>query len=645
MPSFPFRLTAKLLALFCLVLGAKFCVMRACSSPLPFFDQWNGEGVYLLQPWLHGNLHWSDLFAFHVQHRIALTRLLVLGLFTANGGQWDTQVEMIVAAGFHALCAVVLAAVLVRRLGPAMEDKILAALALFFMLPFGWENTLSGGFQSQFYFLLGLSFVTIWGLGTQRPLVPGWWLGVGTAVLAYVSMGSAPLTPLAVAAATVLQWRQPGRDPRADRVTLGAAVGLCAVGFALCIGVDPNSNLHPPSAGAFAEKFLGLLGWPNPTALAAPLAYAPWTWLLARRLRYPHRPAGAAERFLLPLGIFALLNTAAIAFGRNQYRGLAVSRYMDVLSIGAFVNFACLLQFAGEARAARETVWLRAAGAGWLGLLAWGLGPLTAHNFNVDLPFMRVCNAQEDTNVAALVANPDPALTRGKDAFDYQCQDAKLMMRLLQDPLVRATMPAPARRPLRLMPTAAAGGVRPVFVDTPTPAPGVPPDGWQLDPPAAGEGATTFRSQTIDGTLPYLRLAARGEIGPSVRLGLVGERTGRTEWVWPPERGARGDWWTVTLRAPGEPFHVEAAVLADAAGHGGVAFLCPREMGWLSVWVEPVLGSAYGLLLAGVASWLAAAFVTGVSKGDGDRTFNAKARRTRRLAEQEEVPLEEAALA
>ena len=53
MPFFPFRLAAKLLALFCLVLGAKFCVMRACSSPLPFFDQWNGEGVYFLQPWLH----------------------------------------------------------------------------------------------------------------------------------------------------------------------------------------------------------------------------------------------------------------------------------------------------------------------------------------------------------------------------------------------------------------------------------------------------------------------------------------------------------------------------------------------------------------------------------------------------------------
>ena len=554
---------------------------------------------------------------------------------------------MIVAAGFHALCAVVLGAVLARRLGPAAEDKVLAVLALLFMLPFGWENTLSGGFQSQFYFLLGLSFVTIWGLGTQRPFAPGWWLGVGTAVLAYVSMASAPLTPLAVAAATVLQWRQPGRDPRADRVTLATAILLCAAGFGLCIGVDPNASLQPHSAGAFVEKFLGLLGWPNPTALAAPLAYAPWAFLLVRRLRQPHRPAGAAERFLLPLGIFTLLNTAAIAFGRNQYRGLLVSRYMDVLSIGAFVNFACLLQFAGEARTARGNAWLRAAGAGWLGLLAYGLGPLTAHNFNVDLPFMRVCNAQEDANVAALVAQPDPALTRGRDAFDYQCQDARLMMRLVQDPLVRSVMPSQARRPLPLMPAATAGVVRPVFVDASGPASNAPPDGWQLDAPAAGQHATVFRSQTIAHSLPYLRLTARGEIGSSVRLGLVGDRTGRTEWVWPPEHAARGDWWTVTVRAPAEPFRVEAAVLADAAGGGGVAFLHPREMGWLSAWVEPVLDDAYGLLLAGVALWLAAAFAGGLPGSDGDRQFNAETPRTRRSAEEEEmeIPTEEAAMA
>ncbi len=648
MPFFPLRLTAKLFALFCLVLGAKFCVMRACSSPLPYFDQWNGEGVDLLQPWLHGDYHWLNLFAFHVQHRIVLTRLFVLGLFTANGGQWDTQVEMIVAAGCHALCAVGLAVVLVRRLGPAAEDKVLAVLALLFALPFGWENTLSGGFQSQFYFLLGLSFVTIWGLGTQRALAPGWWLGVGTAVLAYGSMGSAPLTPLAVAAATVLQWRQPGRDPRADRITLGVAAWLCAVGFGLCLGVDPNAHLQPRSMGAFAEKFLGLLGWPNPTALAAPLAYAPWTWLLVRRLRQPHRLAGAAERFLLPLGIFALLNTAAIAFGRNQYRGLLVSRYMDVLSIGALVNFACLLQFAGEARTTRENTWLRAAGAGWLGLLACGLGMLTARNVNADLPFMRVCNQEENGNVTALVAHPDPALLHGKNAIDYQCQDARLMMRLVQDPLVRAAMPAQSRRPLPLLPVAAtANGVHPVFMDTSASAPDGPPDGWQLDVPAAGAHATIFRSQTIDHALPYLRLVARGEIGRSVRLGLVGDRTGRTEWVWPPDQALRGDWWTATLRAPPEPFHLEAAVTADAADRSGMAFLCPREMGWLSAWVEPVLNSAYGLLLAGVALWLAAAFGVGMPVGDGDRNFNAETPRTQSYAEQEEMemPAEEAAMA
>ncbi len=194
----PWLTAAKLLALFLLILGAKFCVMRACSSPLPFFDQWDGEGGNLLQPFLHGRLRLADIFAFHVQHRIALTRLLVLGLFEANGGQWDTQVEMIVAAVLHALCAVVLGIVLIRRLGTAVEDKLLAVLALLFALPFDWENTLSGGFESCFYFLLLFSTLTIWGLACHRPGSAAWWTGVGAAVLSWFTLASGPLTALVV---------------------------------------------------------------------------------------------------------------------------------------------------------------------------------------------------------------------------------------------------------------------------------------------------------------------------------------------------------------------------------------------------------------------------------------------------------------
>ena len=209
------------------------------------------------------------------------------------------------------------------------------------------------------------------------------------------------------------------------------------------------------------------------------------------------------------------------------------------------------------------------------------------------------------------------------------------MMRLVQDPLVRAAMPMQARRPLPLMPAATprpAGCVRCSWIHATMSQTSRPTAGnWTRPPPVGTPQFSAARRLTT--RCPTCGLTARGEIGRSVRLGLVGDRTGRTEWVWPPEHATRGDWWTATLRAPSEPVSRRGG---GAGGRGrrsgGVAFLCPREMGWLSVWVEPVLDSAYGLLLAGVALWLAAAFATGLPGDDGGRNFNAKARRTRRLA-------------
>src|SRR4051812_41152519 len=95
-------LGGKLLAVFLIIFGAKLVLISLYSSPLPFFDQWQGEGKTLLLPWVEGRLGWRDLFVPHNDHRIFWTRLLVLGLFQLNQ-QWDTQLEMVVAAALHAI--------------------------------------------------------------------------------------------------------------------------------------------------------------------------------------------------------------------------------------------------------------------------------------------------------------------------------------------------------------------------------------------------------------------------------------------------------------------------------------------------------------------------------------------------------------
>ena len=197
---------------------------------------------------------------------------------------------------------------------------------------------------------------------------------------------------------------------RENGITLAVALVLGQAGLSLSFfGVDTRGELRPHSAVELAVRFLGLLGWPLPTAWAAPLAYAPFAWLVWRMLR-TRRPASPVEAFLIPLGIFTLLNTAALAYARNHYGGLFVSRYMDLLSFGTLVNFACLLLFLRETTAegnpsrARLPFWR--AGRG-LDRVRRVRSHSSDHPQSRDtLPFTKICSQREVENVAALVSRP-----------------------------------------------------------------------------------------------------------------------------------------------------------------------------------------------------------------------------------------------
>lgn len=53
------------------------------------WDMW--ENGLLLKKWHDGNLHWSDLYAPQIQHRIVIPRLLIIALTTLSGGdfRWE----------------------------------------------------------------------------------------------------------------------------------------------------------------------------------------------------------------------------------------------------------------------------------------------------------------------------------------------------------------------------------------------------------------------------------------------------------------------------------------------------------------------------------------------------------------------------
>jgi hypothetical protein len=594
---------AKLLGTCLLILGGKFLVLRMCSSPLPVFDQWQAEGQYLLRPWLRGELHLGDLFAPWAQHRIVWTRLLALGLFQLNG-QWDTQVEAIAAEVLHAGTAGLLGVILIRRLGRAAEDAILVSLVLLFGLPFAHEDTLSGGFASQYYTLLLFAVVAIWGLASHRPGSAGWWVGAAAAILAWFSVATGGLPALAVAAWMGLRLARREGSPRDNWTTLGVALAVGAGGLCLSIGVGQRGALAPHSVIDLLIRFAGLLGWPNPTAWAAPVAYAPFACLAWRALRGRRDTANRVEAFLIPLGIFVLSNTAALAYARNRYGGLAVSRYMDFLAFGSVVNFACLLLLLREAKdegsppGTRSRLGLLT--AGWVAAAGFGLSQMTTANIADDLPFVKSCSAREVENVAAFVARPDlPAFSR-KDPNEIMCEQPRMAGELLEDPNILAILPWQVRRPVVLEAAAGSPQVHRVIADANDPSNA----GWLLEPGHDGR-PVYFRSRTIASPhLPYLRFPAVSGLGDDAFLALVDDRSDKITWL---RENARGSGWhSATVRTPAGPFHVEAVVAAGS--NRRLAFSYPREVGWLSAWVDPILDSAVGFLFAGCGIWLGAIF-------------------------------------
>lgn len=601
-------LLGRLLALFLIIVGAKLVVISLYSSPLPFFDQWQGEGKNLLIPWVEGRLSWADLFAPHNDHRILWTRLLVLGLFVLNQ-QWDTQVEMIVAAGLHALCAVVLGWIIIRRLGRQWETPILIALLLLFGLPFDWEDTLSGGFQSQFYFLILFSIVTIWGLAAHPPASWKWWAGVGAAVASWFSIASGPLATAAVAGWMILRLFRGAGPRRSSWFTLLTALVLTITGLSLRPTNGMPGALDPKSPLDFVTVFAGLLSWPVQSPFAAGVMYLPLAMLLWKWLRTPvaNRPDRASD-FLIPLGCWIVLQTAALAYVRNRYSDpLQISRYMVLFAPGVLVNLGCVAVLARDwpvwqIRGRRRTLGFSLALI-TLALLLFNLGRLTREALHGHLPTMKENNNRQRENIAAFLASGgNPKTFEGKSVHDLQSDFIPELMELLRNPSLRRILPASVHAPLEFAPE--QNRHFELVARKPSIAGEIVEPAWTTVPLAVGQVAV-FKSKEIQTPFPYVELAVTGRaaVEGSV-LALVGG--GESVVLVPGAREPGSSWARVVAKVPASPFHLEA--VCRGGDEAGFAFTLPRPVGRLSGWAQAVMQKDVEVLVAGLLLWIALSF-------------------------------------
>ncbi len=327
---------------FALVAGVRSYYVETFAVTLPFWDQWDAEGDYLLRPWVEGTLRITDLWKSHNEHRIFPTRLFSLILYQVTD-QWNNL--------FSARANVTIPAILLGflyRFNNLNGKKwwILPVVIALFTLPFSFENWLVG-FQSQFYFLILFAVIAI-GLSTASPeRASAKFLVFFLCFLSTYTMASGILTPLTAAGIYLLQWvSKPGKKIQ-NLILIAALVIISMVGYLEIPHIAAHDMYRARNLSEWTHSLFRILSWPvGPhNWIAAPLwspALIAVPFLLKRKKLYQN------DVFMAGCFMWSFGQAMAIAFGRGQELSALPSRYTELLSIGLIANAWFAIRFVEE---------------------------------------------------------------------------------------------------------------------------------------------------------------------------------------------------------------------------------------------------------------------------------------------------------
>jgi hypothetical protein len=319
-----------LAALFLIVLGAKLWGVQLYGSPLPLWDQWY-EAELLFRPWVEGHLTWQAFFAAENGHRIFFTRLLDLVVIRLNG-RWEPLLQMTVNAFIHTTFVCGLAFCLWDFLGRKNGWFVCFLLAPFFALPYAGENWIWAISIECFLDIFALA--TLVALGFAKPGSRWWWLGLAAAFLGLFTMASGVLAPVAVGGLMVLRAIKHRRIERRNLITLTSCLAVIGLGMALGVTAEGDRPLRAHTLMEFTSALVRNLTW---LFFDAPemacFIFLPLVLLMALYFRQNFQESRAAE-LLLGLGLWSVLQSVALAYGRANYGDIfPVSRYLDILNV------------------------------------------------------------------------------------------------------------------------------------------------------------------------------------------------------------------------------------------------------------------------------------------------------------------------
>lgn len=445
------------LSLFLTVVGSRLLLIDRYGSDLPHWDQWDAELVGVIQPYRNDTLNWENLIQPHNEHRILLTRLLVLGLFLENG-QWDAKLEMVVNVFLQTLVAVAMFLLGKGQFGRAAIQMWWFVVAIAFSLPFGYDNTL-WGFQSQFYLMSAFSLLLFW-VGSRRPFhsasyQSGLLLVCATILLFTLGSGFfAALALLGVWCFELILHPQERQSWRSRVLPLIILLGSVVAGWLLHEPVAEHQGLKAGSTLEFFHALTKLFSWPWSglssllrACLVALGLWMPWLSYVFLITKLKSKFSGQ-HLLILSIGLWVALQMAAMAASRGAGALPPPSRYTDTLIFGLLVNFLALWSLFHLLPNLKWRQCHALLSVAWVALAGWGLASVTKDNLLVDIPLRHRIHQEQHTNVTNFVLDNEDEHLLGKPPGEVPHPFPEQLIAWLRDPAVRAILPFSVREPL-----------------------------------------------------------------------------------------------------------------------------------------------------------------------------------------------------
>ncbi|MEN5267504.1 hypothetical protein ABE502_00810 [Stenotrophomonas sepilia] len=430
-----------------LALVVRLFYVQHFAVPMPFWDQWDAEGAFLLKPWVDGTFSWEDLIRTHNEHRILPTRLVTLATFMVTG-QWNNMYEARVAAlVFCVIPGMLVWQSLRQREAGAHRWLLVVAALLLSVLPFAWENFLVG-FQSQFYFLALFSLFAIHLAASQHENILAMAAVVALSILATLTMASGLFTLVAVGGTYVLACLcLPGRRWPALCATAVLAALACYAYQKLPM-IPEHRALQAQNARELIDAISHVLGWPlvGPHWAIAAL-WLPCIVYIARMVVL--RRATATDLSMAGLCAWSALQGLAIAYGRGHGLDTPAARYTELFTPGLFGNawFALRLwnteNLKKPLRLGAQMLALAFAGTFLIGILI--RVPMDTRAMAARHDATRL----QEKNVLSYLTSGDPAALE-VNAFEIPYPNASRLRSLLDDPALKNALyveVVPAQQP------------------------------------------------------------------------------------------------------------------------------------------------------------------------------------------------------